>query len=847
MVKCAPTVSIIFLVLLAAAALLPAQQDEGAAFFESEVRPVFEKNCLVCHNEQLRSSGLSVLSREALVKGGNRGPAIVPGNPSGSVLVNAVQYAGGLKMPPTGKLSDENIGVLTKWVEQGAPWGKVEVSQAGKPAGAKHWSFQPIQRSPQPQVSRPEWVRNPVDSFILARLEKEGLSPSPEASRATLLRRLSLDLLGLTPAPAEVDEFVADTRPDAYERLVDRLLASPHYGERWGRHWLDIARYADSNGYNIDGPREIWKYRDWVIEAFNRDLPFNEFVIEQLAGDLLPNPTKEQIVATGFHRNTLLNLEGGIDFEQYRVEAVVDRASTTGAAFLGLTLGCARCHDHKFDPISQREFYQFYAFFNNIDELSSDFADKAGRERAYEPILEFGTPDEFARRDITRQQIALLEQELQEYEKSLLARLNDWTKNLTPEQREKIKPEALVVLDHPPAEFNVFQMDALKGAFGAADLGYMQRSAGIAALRSASPKIVTTMVMRELPKPRPAYIHLNGDFLRKGVEVGPGTPAVLPPLPAPEGSNPARLDLARWLVASKNPLTPRVTVNRVWQRYFGRGIVATEEDFGTQGSPPSHPELLDWLASEFMARGWSMKELHRLIVTSAAYRQSSEHREELTKADPGNRLLGRQNRLRLEAEVIRDAALSASGMLAVKIGGPSVFPPQPEGAGRVTQIDRKWKADTGEDRYRRGIYTPFWRSAPHPGLMVFDAPDSTTACTRRNRSNTPLQALTLLNDEAYSEFAQGLARRVLREAQGDESKRVRYAFEVCVAREPKPQEQERLKEFLARQLDVFQTRPQEAKEVVSGAVPEGVTTPELAAWSAVSRVLLNLDEFITRE
>ncbi len=844
--KSASAVWALFWLLLAAALPLGAQQD-GIAFFESQVRPVLESNCLVCHNDKLRSSGLSVLSREALLQGGNRGPAVVPGNSSASVLVKAVEYDGDLKMPPTGQLPAESITILTKWVEQGAPWGEAEVTQAGESAGPRHWSFRPIQRPDPPRVGRPEWVRTPIDSFILARLEKEGLAPSAEAGRATLIRRLSLDLLGLTPSPAEVAEFVADTRPDAYERLVDRLLASPHYGERWGRHWLDIARYADSNGYNIDGPREIWKYRDWVIDALNRDLPFNEFTIEQLAGDLLPNPTKEQIVATGFHRNTLLNLEGGIDFEQYRVEAVVDRVSTTGAAFLGLTLGCARCHDHKFDPISQREFYQFYAFFNNIDELSGEFEDREGRARAYEPILEFGTPDEFAQREITRRQIALLEKELEEYEKSLLARLTDWTNSLTTEQRGKLKPEALVVLENPPAEFNVFQTDALKGAFAAADLGYKQRVDGIRALRGASPDIVTTMVMRELPKPRQAYIHLNGDFLRKGIDVNPETLAVLPPLPKAEGAYPTRLDLARWLVSADSPLTPRVTVNRVWQRYFGRGIVATEEDFGTQGSPPSHPELLDWLASEFMARGWSLKELHRLIVTSATYRQSSVQRDELTKADPGNRLLGRQNRLRLEAEVVRDAALVASGLLTPKVGGPSVFPPQPEGAGRVTQIDRKWTADTDEDRYRRGMYTHFWRSSPHPGLMVFDAPDSTTACTRRNRSNTPLQALTLLNDEAYSEFAQGLGRRVLREVQGDEAARVRYAFQVCVAREPKPQEQKKLEEFLARQLDDFQTYPGAAKEIVSGPVPEGVTTPELAAWSAVSRVLLNLDEFITRE
>ncbi len=816
---------------------------EARLFFETNIRPLFDNNCKACHNDQTPSSGLSVGSRASLLVGGNRGPAVLPGRPGESLLLRVVRHQGSLKMPPTGKLPEKDIVTLARWVDLGAPWDKSSASDAPR-TSSEHWAFQPIRRSPEPKVGNSLFVRNGIDRFILARLEKEGLEPSTEVDRTTLIRRLGLDLLGLPPSPAEVDAFLADTRPDAYERLVDRLLQSPHYGERWARHWLDLARYADSNGYNIDGPRDIWLYRDWVINALNQDLPFDQFVIEQIAGDLLPDADEQQIIATGFHRNTLLNLEGGVDFEQYRVEAVVDRVSTTGSSLLGLTLGCARCHDHKYDPISQREFYQLYAFFNNIDELSGEHGEEK-RKTAHEPLLELGTPKQLARREAYRSQYGLLEKEFKEYEKALLPGQAEWERNLTEEERKRLEPEIKETLAISPEKRNDFQKKAIEKVFKATDLGYTTRESGLAALEKVEPRVPRSMVMRELPAPREAYVQLGGDFLRRGIRVYPTVPSVLPPLAPRE--NPNRLDLARWLVAPQNPLTPRVTVNRIWQRFFGKGLVETENDFGTQGSPPSHPELLDWLASEFVARRWSLKAMHKLIVSSSTYRQSSRGRKKLSAVDPRNRLLGRQNRLRLEAETVRDSGLSVSGLLTRKVGGPSVFPPQPKGAGRVTQVDRKWTAETGPERYRRGMYTHFWRSSPHPGLMVFDAPDSTTSCTKRNRSNTPLQALTLLNDEAFYEFAQGLAARVLREAPSDRSERIAYAFRLGLGRRPQPREQERLEGLLIAQRQDFMENPREAEAALSVELPPKTDPIEMAAWTAVSRVLLNLDEFVTRE
>ncbi|MBL8234909.1 MAG: DUF1553 domain-containing protein, partial [Bryobacterales bacterium] len=630
-----------------------------------------------------------------------------------------------------------------------------------------------------PAVQNKAWTRNPIDYFILDKIEKANLKPSTEADRAILYRRVSLDLTGLPPTPQEISDFLADARPDAYERAVDRMLASPHYGERWARHWLDIARYADSDGYTIDAPREMWRYRDWVIHSINRDQPFDQFIIEQFAGDMLPNATTEQLIATGFHRNTPSNYEGGIDFEQYRVEAVADRVNTTGSALMGLTLGCARCHDHKYDPISQREYYQLFALLNNVDEIDKE----ADRKDFNRPFLPLGTEEELKRYHAWESQLQLLENDLNRYRDSL------------------------------PAE----------GA--PLEVGVVERQKNIDAHRRRMPQVTRTLIMRELPKPRQSYIHLSGDFTRKGADVEPGTPGVLPPLEGVTGT-PTRLDFAKWLVDKRQPLTARVTVNRVWQKYFGKGIVDTENDLGVTGDKPTHPELLDYLALEFMERGWSQKQLHRLIVTSATYRQASQGRADLKAADPENRLLARQNRLRLDAEIIRDSALLASGLLSRKLGGPSVYPPLPAGANSVTQVKREWKVSKGEDRYRRGLYTYFQRSAPHPGLVLFDAPDATVTCTRRIRSNSPLQALTLLNDEAYFEFAEALSAR-LAKVEGDDAARLKQGFAYAVNRAPSDVEAARLMKLLAAQRD--------AKK------------DEKAAWTAISRVLLNLDEFMTRE
>jgi hypothetical protein len=626
-------------------------------------------------------------------------------------------------------------------------------------------------------------VKNAVDRFVLAKLEEKGLTPSPEADRATLLRRVSLDLTGLPPSPAELKAFLEDQSPDAYEKVVDRLLASPHYGERWGRHWLDLARYADTDGYTIDAPRDMWPYRDWVIKALNADMPFQQFVTEQIAGDLLPGATQDQIIATGFHRNTPSNYEGGIDFEQYRVEANADRVDTTGAVFLGLTLGCARCHDHKYDPVSQREYYQMFAFFNNVDEIDKE----ADRKDFNRPFLDIGSEENKAKFVKWEEEVRAIEEKINNY-------------------------------------ISQFVGDAEKDE----TLKAMRKQA--AALRKQKPEMVRMLVMRDRAEPREAYIHLGGDFLRKGSPVKPGVPAAaLMPAFKPAGERANRLDLARWLTDPKHPLVGRVTVNRMWQKLFGRGIVETENDFGTQGEKPTHPELLDWLALEFVEKGGSQKGILKTMVMSAAYRQASAMRKDAAAVDPDNRLLARQNRLRLDAEILRDAALVASGLLTPVIGGPSVYPPIPAGANSVTQVRREWPVATGPDRYRRAMYTFFQRSAGHPGLIVFDAPDGTVACTRRVRSNTPLQALTLLNDEAYVEFAKALSARVRKEAEGDEA-RVRLGYLYALAREPREAERERFLRFVKARRD----------SAAGGASEEKV-------WNAVARALLNLDEFMVRE
>ncbi len=830
-----------------------APRAAAAVDYLRDVKPVFAKHCTSCHGPEKQRSGLRLDTARAAVRGGNAGPAVVPGKSAESRLVVAVTGADpdnvAVMPPKEPRLTPKEVAALRAWIDDGARAPADEVAEGG-PKKSTHWAFRAPVRPAEPNVKDSAWVRNAIDRFVLARLEREGIRPAPEADRVTLIRRLTFDLTGLPPTPHDVDAFLADARPDAYERLADRLLASPHYGEKWGRHWLDLARYADSNGYSIDGPRSIWPYRDWVIGAFNRDLPFDQFTVEQLAGDLLPGATQDQRVATGFHRNTMINQEGGIDLEQFRVESVVDRVNTTGSVWLGLTIGCCQCHDHKFDPLAQREYYQFFAFLNGQDE----------------PTLDLATPQELQRRKQVRDRLTELGKQLKLLDTTSAADQDLWEKKLTTEIRKQLPPEIQEILEVPEngrveeqrRTLTAFYRQTSLVRFAAGGVGAplpflgaahahlaltrTRLDAQLAESRRQEPQIVSTMVMQERKEPRATHVHIGGDFTRKGVAVAPGLPEVLHALTEDRRDNPGgplnRLDLARWLVGPENPLTARVTVNRFWQHYFGLGLVETENDFGTQGTPPSHPELLDWLAAEFMARGWGVKQTHRLIVTSATYRQSSKARPELATVDPRNRLLARQGRLRLEGEFVRDAALAASGLLNARLGGPSVFPPQPEGVYSFTQINKGWKASTGPDRYRRGMYTYLWRSAPHPGLTVFDAPDANVSCTRRNRSNTPLQALTLLNDEAYVEFARALAARVLREAKPDDAERLRYAFRLCVARPPTAREQERLSRLLAE----FEP----TREEVKGA-PAGLDARQFASWTTLARVLLNLDEFITRE
>lgn len=772
-----------------------------ATDFERDVRPVLEKNCIGCHNPKLPMSGLSLTSRDAMTKGGRRGPAVQPGKSSESLLVQAIRHEGSVRMPPGRKLAPEQIAGLEEWVKSGAEWS----SQALDAAGAKpnHWSLIAPVAHPPPPVKNARWVRSPVDRFVLAKLEAEAIGPSPEAAKTTLVRRLYLDVLGLQPSPAQVNAFLGDKHPDAWERLVDQLLASPHYGERWGKRWLDYARYADSDGGSRDEPRQIWRYRDWVIDALNRDMPFNRFVVEQLAGDLLENPTDSQLIATGFHRNSPIQIEAGTDREQYRTEAVFDRVDVTGTVFLGLTVGCAKCHDHKFDPVSQKEYYRLYAFFNSSDDWDNDRPVFNLRTKnlhdVHRPLLEFAPPEKIHLRD--------------ELTERLLA-LDKAVEKLRPVKTEESKTEI------------------------------KRLEAEIAELGKQFPRIEASMIMRELPQPRETHVLNGGDYLSKGALVTPGVPEVLHPFAGKPGAN--RLDLARWLVDEKNPLLARVTVNRIWQEYFGRGLAETENDFGTQGAVPTHSEPLDWLAIQFMKGGWSQKAIHKLIVTSAAYRQSSKVRPELAERDPRNLLLSRQTRLRLDAEIVRDVALGASGLLAPKIGGPSVYPPQPAGAMSASQLKKTWIASEGPDRYRRGMYTFFWRVTPNPMLTVFDAPGAVAACTRRTRSNTPLQALALLNETQFHEFAQAMAARVIREAGPAVDDRLRYAFRLTTAREPTSHELERLRILAAEERDALHTKPAEA-ETLTGRKDPGVDHVELGTMVAVSRVLLNTDEFMTRE
>jgi hypothetical protein len=752
----------------------------------------------------------------------------------------------GRVMPPAGpRLSPDEIATIRAWIDAGAVWpdGDTPVAVAARPRST-HWAFQPVRR---PDV--PKGVASPIDALILARLQKDGIAPSPQADAHTLARRVSLDLTGLLPTPAEVQSFVTDRSPEAYERLVDKLLASPHYGEKWARHWLDLARYADSDGYEQDGIRpNAWRYRDWVVAALNRNMPFDQFTIEQIAGDLLPNATIEQHAATGFHRNTLTSREGGIDVEQLRDEQVMDRANTVGSAWLGLTVECARCHDHKYDPISQRDYYQLFAFMNSAEEvnLPDPVPGEVGPYLAKLPEYQTKLSDLLARYKIAELQ-PRWERELLRAMANPEERL-EWTQNLdyvrvyldhgwkilktAPEKRTWKEAHGLtrVFLKSPGPLANDAEVKALK--FGD---GFQ----AFEALDAAYPPLSEIPAVTEMPNPPKTFLHVRGDFRNPGIEVQPDTPAVLPSLPP--NAKRDRLALARWLVAPENPLTARVAVNRIWQELFGKGLVSTSEDFGTRGDTPSHPELLNWLAAEFLESGWDVKHMIKLMVMSSTYRQSSHSRPELEQRDPGNRLLARQTRLRLPAELIRDAMLQASGLLNPVIGGKSVRPPMPASLVKVA-YRAKWEESEGPDRYRRGLYTFFQRSIPYPQLLLFDAPNSLTSCTRRERSTTPLQALELLNDPVFVEGAQALALRVMRTSPtSDFPSRLKVAFHNTVGRDPSAPEAEAMSQYFD------QARTHFAADLFPAAAAAGFDQNEAAAWAALSSVLLNLDEFITRE
>ncbi|MBL9212066.1 MAG: PSD1 domain-containing protein [Opitutaceae bacterium] len=821
----------LFATLLPGAVLAPCGWTQPAApvvDFAREIQPILAGKCYDCHGAEKPKGGLRLTSRASALRGGESGePAFVAGASARSQLIQRITTTDENDvMPQKGApLSPAEVALVRRWIDEGAHW----------PDDLRHWAYVKPVRPAVPPVPDRSRVRNPIDAFVLARLEQAGLKASPPADKPRWLRRVSLDLIGLPPTPADVDAFIADTSDGAHERVVDRLLASPHYGERWARPWLDLARYADSHGFQRDDLRDLWPYRDWVVRAMNADLPFDQFTVWQIAGDLLPEVRDaagrprnlDPLIATGFHRAAPTNVEAGTDQEEGRVNQVFDRVNTTAAVWLGTTLECAQCHSHKYDPFSQQDYYRLFAYFNHTPRETDFTTPKAMAALKFTgPYLELPDPANDAAR-------GRLEVRRKELDAQIAAR----------------SAEVLAGASTPEAKAPTGKQrtQLLAGDKALAELR-TQRQALMRELEALKPP--QTLVMRELDEPRPTAVLSRGNFLEPGEPVQPGTPAALHAAPPPAGPRATRLDLARWLVDRENPLVARVTVNRWWAEFFGRGIVGTLEDFGLKGDAPTHPELLDWLAVEFMERGWSMKHVHRLIVLSATYGQSSRLTPELLAADDQNKWLARGPRFRLDAETIRDNALALAGLLSLKQGGPPVRPYQPPGLweNKVGGDRVTYEVSPGEDAWRRGLYTVWKRSSPYPSFMNFDATARTACTVRRSRSNTPLQALTLLNDPVYVAAARGLAHRVLTErpAAGT-AERLRHAFRLCLAREPSAVELAALAGLLAQQADAAAADPGAAARV-SGArpPPPGSSVAELAAWHAVATALLNLDETITK-
>ncbi len=997
--------------------------DGFALDFEREVRPILAEKCMLCHGPDDSKAGLRLTGIEYAAKVLESGArAVVPGEPEHSEMIARVRSDDpDLQMPPPGKgepVTPAEADILHEWIAGGAVW-------------PKHWSFTRLQKADPPLIRDADWGRHPIDAFILGRLEKENITPSPEADAVTLIRRLHYDLVGLPPSPDVVVRYRAAIEADQQEglaALVDDLLAGPAFGERWGRHWLDRARYADSDGFEKDNHRpDAWRYRDWVIDAVNADLPFDRFTIEQFAGDLLEKPTPDQILATAFNRQTLTNTEGGADKEQWRVAAVMDRVETLGSVWLGLTLTCARCHTHKYDEITHREYYELFAYFNNGDEVTAKVPQSSEAWAKYESDLAAHTAEGGrlgAQRIAAKQE---LDSRLVEWEQ----RLGSWLAEAKAVAAPGLVPMAIegfaapkgvqfcnvedgsiliggenppiatytVSSKLPPGKISGIRLEVLPdptlgregpgrsengnfvlsgiefsvkgyprnpirlgdaaadhsqegwsvkgilddnskpgregtgwgvgGAIGKphhAEIGFAEpivveeateftltmiqnlggqhtigrfrlfaittptvlavpepvrtalatsgagrkpedhatildhvehldaktwpllaAAAAHEAKRPVAPEMDVRVIGERREERRTTRVLHRGEFLEPTDAVEAATLSILPPV-RHRGERGDRLDLARWLVGGENPLPPRVIVNDIWSQLFGEGLVPTPEDFGVRGERPTHPELLDWLALRFIDLGWSRKALIREIVLSRTYRQSSNHRPDLIDRDPKNLWLARQNRFRVEAEIVRDLSLAAAGLLSTKVGGPSVFPPIPDGVADVNYNSAfKWKTSEGEDRYRRGLYTYFKRTAPHPALTTFDCPDSNVTSLRRARSNTPLAALITLNSEPFVEAAQGLAKRVLTEQlKAGDADRLAHAFRLCLAREPRDFEIDRLISLLESSRAHYRDRPEDASHFAGSALPEGVSSSEGAAWTATLRVLLNLDEFLTR-
>ena len=997
----------------------PADVEADKVDYATQVRPILAVACYRCHGEDRVEGGLRLDAREdALELGGVSGAAITPGDSPRSGLIRRVKGNGVKRMPPEGPpLNPEQIDLLARWIDQGATWPEDE-GVGG--IVAAHWSYRPPVRPQPPQAVVPDEAElDPLDRFVLNRLRSEGINPAGPANRATLIRRLSLDLIGLPPTPEEVEAFLSDESPQAVERLVDRLLDSPRFGERWASWWLDLARYADTHGFEKDPRRTMWRYRDWVINAFNRDLSFDQFTIEQLAGDMLPNATLEQRIASGFHRNTMINTEGGVDPEEARHHTIVDRVNTTATVWLGSTLGCAQCHTHKYDPYRHEDYYRVYALFNNADEpeipapTATDLAAaEAHRVRVAqaETRLNERTPERLARLDawetaVTNQTVwqgptpssvkslggaemtirpdgsllasgtnpdfdtyEVVFEKLQgsitalrldvlpdpslpqsgvgrhpngsfvlnriEVEAAppdeamplpiplakaradhtqpghdaahLIAEPNDakakagWAIGayepagrvrrsviLTPKTPigfgEGVPYRLVVRLIHrsqwpqanlgafrlrftdqprpdfsfdPPAEIRRIlaiapdqrddaQRDRLWTHFLGVDHELKGLRAELETLKKQAPQPTTSLVMAEREKPRTTVIRLRGEFLSPGEPVEPGIPAAWGRLPEDQPAN--RLTFARWLVAPDNPRTARVLVNRLWEQLFGIGLVRTVEDFGTQGELPSHPELLDELATGFVANGWSVKRLLKRIVMSQTYQRDSRVTPDLLERDPDNRLLARGPRFRLPAEILRDNALAISGLLSDKIGGPSVFPPQPEGVWTMIYSNDKWVESQGEDRYRRGLYTFWRRTAPYPTFLMFDAPSREVCAVARNRSNTPLQALTTLNDPGFFDPARAFGARIAAHDTPNDAQRIDYAYRVALARPARSREIERLGQLLAEERERLASNPCAVEQLAWPQRDSKVAALEAAAWAVVANVLLNLDETLTKE